>query len=396
VPSNPDSQAGTACNQGGGAVCDGSGACVECTESGHCPPGEACVGNTCEPAATCSDGLQNGGEVGIDCGGPCPACLVLLLAGGASDMVGAAYDGGAWTVTTLAGITQSGVALAVTAAGEGVGLMRRVGDDQLRYTTWSAGAWAPFAQVNFDTTRGTPSISAGGGDAQAVFHGSDYQFYATTFSGGAWSPTAAVGSYGPDPGAITARGADATFAFMNGAQGNHLYVRDRTGGAWQPEQPIAMDTNFNVEPAIVTLSSSPDDLLVVYVASANSELRYLTRTGGAWSLTAPIPSALTNHRVSLAALPGGTAIAAFRGLDNRVYATLYTGSAWSVPAVVDSLMTTAAVPAVTAGVGPALAELAFLDPAAVVRHSRLIGGAWTAPAIVGGAGMAGVAIARAP
>jgi hypothetical protein len=30
----------------------------------------------CSTAATCSDGIQNQGETGIDCGGPCPACGV--------------------------------------------------------------------------------------------------------------------------------------------------------------------------------------------------------------------------------------------------------------------------------------------------------------------------------
>ncbi|MDQ3193108.1 MAG: CUB domain-containing protein [Bacteroidota bacterium] len=30
------------------------------------------------PAATCTDGIQNQGETGIDCGGPCPACPPLL------------------------------------------------------------------------------------------------------------------------------------------------------------------------------------------------------------------------------------------------------------------------------------------------------------------------------
>jgi hypothetical protein len=293
-------------------------------------------------------------------------------------------------------MSTSGVALTVTASGQGVGLMRRAGNDQLQYTTWLAGTWAPFAQVNSDTTRGTPSISAGNADAQAAFHGSNFQFYATTFSGSAWSPTSAVGSYGPDPGALTARGADTTFVFMNGAQGNDLYFRDRAGGAWQAEQLLATSTNFNVEPAIVTLTSSPDDLLVVYVSSSASQVRYVMRTGGAWSPAADIPSALSSQRVSLAALPGGTAIAAFRGLDDRVYATVYTGSAWSAPAAVHPTMTTAAPPAVTAGVGPATAELAFVDATTVVYHSRLIGGAWTAPAFVGGADMTSVAIARAP
>lgn len=34
-------------------------------------------GGTCDPCPTCSDGIQNGEETGIDCGGAdCPACLV--------------------------------------------------------------------------------------------------------------------------------------------------------------------------------------------------------------------------------------------------------------------------------------------------------------------------------
>jgi len=32
------------------------------------------VGYSCEPVATCSDGILNQGETRIDCGGPCPAC----------------------------------------------------------------------------------------------------------------------------------------------------------------------------------------------------------------------------------------------------------------------------------------------------------------------------------
>jgi hypothetical protein len=32
-----------------------------------------CTGGTCQ-APTCSDGFENGGETGIDCGGPCPPC----------------------------------------------------------------------------------------------------------------------------------------------------------------------------------------------------------------------------------------------------------------------------------------------------------------------------------
>lgn len=31
-------------------------------------------GGPCPPCPTCSDGIQNQGETGVDCGGPCPAC----------------------------------------------------------------------------------------------------------------------------------------------------------------------------------------------------------------------------------------------------------------------------------------------------------------------------------
>jgi hypothetical protein len=40
--------------------------------------------------------------------------------------------------------------------------------------------------------------------------------------------------------------------------------------------------------------------------------------------------------------------------------------------------------------------VAFVDAAGAVAHARLIGGAWSAPAAVGGADITSVAIARAP
>ncbi len=50
VPSNPAAAQGTACNQNGGEVCDGAGMCV---------------------GPSCTDGVKNGTETGIDCGGSC-------------------------------------------------------------------------------------------------------------------------------------------------------------------------------------------------------------------------------------------------------------------------------------------------------------------------------------
>jgi hypothetical protein len=46
--------------------------------------------------ATCSDGIQNQGEVGIDCGGPCPVCTNFLISTGGtvSACNGTFYDSG--------------------------------------------------------------------------------------------------------------------------------------------------------------------------------------------------------------------------------------------------------------------------------------------------------------
>jgi hypothetical protein len=63
----------TACDEDGGRLCDGDGACVACTMHDDCGLGtcelELCV----EPR--CSDGALNGHETATDCGGPaCGGC----------------------------------------------------------------------------------------------------------------------------------------------------------------------------------------------------------------------------------------------------------------------------------------------------------------------------------
>jgi hypothetical protein len=44
-----------------------------CTQNSDCAS-NACVNGVCGAAATCTDGVQNGGETGVDCGGTCPPC----------------------------------------------------------------------------------------------------------------------------------------------------------------------------------------------------------------------------------------------------------------------------------------------------------------------------------
>ena len=77
-----ESALGTLSNCGAcGDVCSGTeqcaqGACVDQCSDGVQNYGESGVdcGGPCPACATCDDGVQNQGESGVDCGGPCPAC----------------------------------------------------------------------------------------------------------------------------------------------------------------------------------------------------------------------------------------------------------------------------------------------------------------------------------
>jgi hypothetical protein len=72
-PSLVRAAAGTPCGSGGGAVCDGLGACVQCLTDSGCFAGQMCVHNACA-SPSCANKIQDGDESDVDCGGSCPAC----------------------------------------------------------------------------------------------------------------------------------------------------------------------------------------------------------------------------------------------------------------------------------------------------------------------------------
>lgn len=78
APMYPSSMMGAPClltTNASAKVCDGSGLCVECVAGAQCTTG---MKPSCDMAThtciSCSDGKQNGGETGVDCGGTCPKC----------------------------------------------------------------------------------------------------------------------------------------------------------------------------------------------------------------------------------------------------------------------------------------------------------------------------------
>jgi hypothetical protein len=155
APANPHSAVNTPCSVDGGAYCDGAGHCVACVAQTQCPPGLACVNNQCvtclnhqhdgsetdvdcggptcaacaagkkclaasdctslvcagAPAlcqpATCGDHVQNGDEVGVDCGGSCPKCPAGQPCGADADCAGGACQGGVCQ-PTCADLAQNG------------------------------------------------------------------------------------------------------------------------------------------------------------------------------------------------------------------------------------------------------------------------------------------------
>ena len=65
---------GTTCGVGGGKVCDGNGTCVGCVSSSDCANGKVCIAGDCTNG--CDDGVKDGTETDVDCGGACAKCAV--------------------------------------------------------------------------------------------------------------------------------------------------------------------------------------------------------------------------------------------------------------------------------------------------------------------------------
>jgi len=85
VPANAPKAAGTGCKDDGGKLCDGQGACVECLDNGDCS-GQVCDEHACVPA-TCVDGVKNGNETALDCGGSCNPCADGLACAVSADCI---------------------------------------------------------------------------------------------------------------------------------------------------------------------------------------------------------------------------------------------------------------------------------------------------------------------
>lgn len=343
-----------------------------------------------------------------------PTAKVVLVAGSAAAMIGGAYDeASGWTVTAINSNLGGSPSVALASPSEGVAFFRTSADSHWLYTKWDGSTFtAPLSIGMLATGQATASMSYGESAYQIGYWGVDNKHYFARYAGqgGGWSPVAEAvmpagggQSFGSSPPSVAALGTE-VYLVHAGTDGK-VYEQRRSGGQWNAATGHDVGgVQTTITPAAAALSGNQEDLMIVYVVSANSQIGWLTRKPGnppVWNAGALIPNALTQDRVALAPLPGGGAVMAFRGLNTNVYTSVYTpgaNPAWSAPlALANPNYSTPSTPALAPGVGGATAELCFADGASgKAMHARLVGGAWQSPVEVGGAGVTLVGMSSAP
>jgi hypothetical protein len=94
----------------GGGMFNGNPPCSPCADGKKCLVGTDCVNKVCGSAMTCSmplctDGVQNGAETDIDCGGgTCPKCGPMKMCLANTDCKGAECGGGTCTPDCMDGV----------------------------------------------------------------------------------------------------------------------------------------------------------------------------------------------------------------------------------------------------------------------------------------------------
>jgi hypothetical protein len=71
VPTLENVAKGTACF---GGICDGKGACVDCIDDAVCNSPQFCLEGLCVPPTCVENGMKDGPETDVDCGGGCLPC----------------------------------------------------------------------------------------------------------------------------------------------------------------------------------------------------------------------------------------------------------------------------------------------------------------------------------
>jgi hypothetical protein len=199
---------------------------------------------------------------------------------------------------------------------------------------------------------------------------------------GRWGGVATQ-AFGPSPGALVFDGVADGFAYA-GNNGD-LVAQARAGGVWSAATLFGLSSGSGPTlPPALCVRDGGQDLVVVLARSSDGALQFATRTSGVWSAVGAVPGASSQEAPSLAPLPGGGAVVAFRGTNGLPYASTWDPAlGWDAAPTQVSILSTPSTPVVVRGVGGQKAELLMTSGGALL-HARLGQSGWIAPVVVGG------------
>lgn len=188
----------------------------------------------------------------------------------------------------------------------------------------------------------------------------------------------------------TTLSATAALGILVDAKTNALYTYTRSSSGWSTAVRVGTFTlSLQVDPALVALDSTFDALAVYTDINAKLYSVARARASGSWAPPVALgDTAVPGDRPSLAAMPGGRALATWLRADKSVYYSVYDPSKtpqWSMPAEMVSGVKFASSPQLTPGkCGGADATVAYADESGNVSLQRFSGGAFTAPILIEG------------
>jgi hypothetical protein len=91
---------------------DCGGSCPPCADGKMCAMGSncqsgVCSAEVCQPTV-CNDGIKNGNETDVDCGGSCPGCANGQMCGGGSDCLSGVCAGGTCQAPSCSDLVKNG------------------------------------------------------------------------------------------------------------------------------------------------------------------------------------------------------------------------------------------------------------------------------------------------
>lgn len=395
---NTTPEGGGGSSEGGGGASSGTGGAMGGAGgmgSGMSSASMSSSSSSASSSASSGTGGSGGGMNGT-------ATKIVSVYGGGSAIIANSTDvsGGSGFSTPWTEQSEEAIGLASDDNGVGITLLRASATGEIKVAFYSNGQWSPGLGQPLPSLElglkceGGPSLAGGGGLGHATYRGTDGFYYYARTQNKLWlsvKESITFGgkqSTGPQPPAIAAVGNQPVIAFVGADQ--IFYDQSRAGGAWSAPTPHTFSGQAApTTPAIVALDAGPE-LVAVFAEASTSKLFWLMRKTNVWSTPTELPGATAVGSPALAPLPGGGAVLAFQGTDQRIYtAQLSAGDmpTWSKVEMGLSGVnpTLKAPPAVARGAKGAQAELIYVDLQSTVHSTRLVAGEWSAPVLAGSA-----------